>query len=85
MFLNGCVDSGPVRVDTSKLKFRAGDEISISSPFYSSCVGTITGYIYYYDLKDGPCYYVSFRCPNIGTLEDLIQVPESIMSKYKGK
>lgn len=65
IFLTGCLGERNIsRVDTRDLKFKAGQEVTILSGFYSVCTGTITGYVEYFENRIYR-YTISANCPNV--------------------
>ena len=84
LLLSGCNSNNvSIQTDPNKLKFKAGEEVSITFPFYSNCSGYIKDYELNHYLKDGPKYYVYIWCPNLGMLKDIIILNESDLGKTK--
>ena len=79
-YLLGPTFETALKVDSSTLKFHAGDKVTTSNGFYSSCVGTVEGYNDYYEKALGPTYNILFSCPNFDRKE-----PVNVSEKYLTK
>jgi hypothetical protein len=69
-------------VDTKPyvLKFKSGDRVRTTFPFFSTCEGIVAGYTIAYDDQEGPRYSVNFVCGEGRVKTDGVIVLESTLT-----
>jgi hypothetical protein len=77
--LLGCSANTIVIVDSSQLKYRAGDVV-VTTDFYSDCLGTVVGYLQYKDPMGPNQYSVDFLC-GIQNIKDVIVAETALRKK----
>ena len=68
------------RIDPLTLHFKAGDKVSINSPFYWNCSGIVTDYIRYKEPGEFNRYTIELKCPGMSSSNEAI-IPEPLLEK----